>query len=86
MPTKLEQIEQIRLRAFAEIKAILGNVPDKYIEVEVKIHEQGENSLLVREAQYLEWEFKRHNGTKWFDVPKEPEAQDQGETTVYLER
>lgn len=94
MPTKLEQIEQIRLRAFAEIKAILGNpsagsgcyVPDKYIQVDVRIHEQDRTSLLVREAQYLEWVFKSRQGTRWFDVPREIESELIGETTVFLER
>lgn len=84
MPTKLEQIEQIRLRAFEEIKAIL-DVPEKYIQVDVRIHEQAHDSLLVREAQYLEWSFKSREGTRWFDIPREIESELIGETTVFLE-
>lgn len=79
--TKLEQIEQVRQRAYEEIRTILkGIVPAYEIEVDVKIHEAPEK--LVREAQWLECEYVSHEKSRWFDMPERDN--EPGQTTIFL--
>jgi hypothetical protein len=78
--TKLEQIEQIRQRAFRDVMLVLAEgISPGDVTVEIDIHNQVDNGELAQEAREIGWLPGRYEESAWYS------SAPSGAVQVYLE-